>query len=56
MVEAGNGRMKKLHLTQFKGKSIYKLFGVASNIEDGVEGELFGLATGEKMDGRTIIE
>ena len=54
-LEAKSDKVRKLHLTQFGG-SIYKLFGVASNIEDGADGEPFGLAAGEKMDGRAIIE
>lgn len=54
-LEAKSDKVRKLHLTQFGG-SIYKLFGVASNIEDGADGESFGLAAGEKMDGRAIIE
>jgi hypothetical protein len=53
-LEEENGRMKKLHLSEFGG-GIYKLFGVASNIEDGIDGKPFGLASGEKMDGAAII-
>lgn len=54
--EAENKRRKKLHLTRFEGKSVYKLFGIATNVEDGADGEAFGLAAGKEMDGRAIIE
>jgi len=53
ILEEENGRMKKLHLSEFGG-GIYKLFAVAGNIEDGIDGKPFGLAPGEKM-GAAII-
>lgn len=54
-IEKEDEGIRRLHLTEFGGR-IYKLFGVASNIEDEEEGSIFGLPAGETMDGKAIIE
>lgn len=46
-IEKEDEDIRRLHLTEF---------GVASNVEDGEEGSLFGLPAGETMDGKAIIE
>jgi hypothetical protein len=53
-IEKENPDLRRLHLTGM-GRDIYKITAVATNIEDGTDGERYGLKTGETMDGGKII-
>jgi len=53
-IEKENPDLRRLHLTGM-GTDIYKITAVATNIEDGTDGERYGLKTGETMDGGKII-